>query len=598
MKQLTILYLFLITLLSSGLSFCNRDAVEDVSPRLLLKMQGEADGRYRSHVDIFLGSAKESFSTIEINTNYKWYIDELCTVPLWCQLSRPANALNINFPVSGHVTDKTLTFIVRIANPDPTPRSFTLVLRHVADPSLTATINITQGGLGDGLDIEDVSPYEMVAQFKAEGQMLLSGLGPVGTPEVFHFKVLTTLPWTLKMTPDKTNKNEPLSSWMSVKIDGGATAGASGNDLLLSGEGETTLIVSVDPNTSTRYARYANMSLQTQSAQIIVPIEQQTQTAYLEILQGVIPVGATFSIAAYDQARANRSIILPLEFTSNRNWEITGIVYDPADGNWLSLTPTSGSLNQAYGLSYATGSLTALENPALTSRSATVTFKGSYMRGTALVEDLTRVITVTQAAFVPAGPTAIIVEEFAGTNAKAHTVSFPCNYAFTITGGGPGFSAGTPIYNDGTKEWEVLIQAANNTNRDNGRTATFTIAADNLAYSDHNANISVSQDKEWWVVVTTPANNATLSFPNSFSAPAAKSIVFDGYLGGAGTWTATHSGSFNTFTPTNGVITGTKSISVGPTGQWFGERNWTVTITASHPKMQTDIVRTVSVRQN
>ena len=606
MKQLTILCLLFTTLLSSGVSYCSRDIYEGATPRLLAKMQGEPDIRYRSQIDVFLGSGKDHAITVDINTSHKWYIENITQIPLWCAVSLPSGI------IGGFVTDKTLTFTTRWENKDAAVRSFTLVLRHILDPMLCVTINVNQHGQGDGLDIVDIAPGTEIAQYKSGGQIFLSGMGPnENDPQTFKFKVLTTQPWTLRLSPDKTNASEPLSNWMSAKIDGGKTATTSGNELLLSGDGESDIIVSVQPNTSTRYFRYVNMSIQNAASGITVPIVQQSQTAYLDIVEGVMTVGPIMEIDAYDMAQNDRSIVKSLQFTSNRNWEIESIQYEPSNvGNWLSLTPSSGSLDQAYGQSDDEVILTAVENAALSSRKATVTFKGSYMRGTEVVTDLSRTLVVTQAAFVPVYPADnILVQQFAGTNAKSYTVSFPCNYEFAITDGGAGFSAGTPSFNAGTQLWDVIIQAANNEDKDNGRTATFTIAAVNTDYSSYNRTISVSQDKEWWIKVTNPANNAVMRFAKSsniINAPAAQTMRFDAYLGTGATWEAkavrTTTGLGGTanldLSPASGNISATNSITTRPSSAVVSEHLWTVTITVSHPYMHSALVTTVEVRQN
>ena len=608
MKHLTILCLLFTMLLSSGVSYCSRDIYEGATPRLLAKMQGEPDIRYRSQIDVFLGSGKDHAITVDINTSHKWYIENITQIPLWCAVSLPSGI------IGGFVTDKTLTFTTRWENKEAAVRSFTLVLRHILDPMLRVTINVNQRGQGDGLEIEDLSPYTQIAQYKNQGHIFLPGLGPnENDPQVFKFKVLTDHSWTLKMSPDKTNMNEPLNSWMSVQIDGGALAQASGNELLLSGQGEATLIMSVQPNASTRYARYANMSIQSTAAQILVPIVQQTQTAYLDISQNNVPV-TSLSLEAYDMAQADRSIIKTLQFTSNRNWEIESIQYEPSNvGNWLSLTPSFGSLNQAYGQSDDQVILTAAQNAALSSRKATVTFKGSYMRGTEVVTDLSRTLVVTQAAFMPVYPADnIIVPQFAGTNARTFSLSFPCNYAFSIEGGGEGFSVETLSFNAGTQQWDMTVRAADNPDENKGRSAVFTIAAVNEAYAAYNKNISVSQDKKWWVRLISPTNG-NMSFgsgstswtPPNTRPPTSQDITFSAYLGDGATWTATISSmsNINQFSPASGspqTLNNANSITIQPIYYVLAgtiSRTWSVNIVVTHADMHSGFSFSIAVKQ-
>ena len=165
MRNLTFLHISLMIIILSGMGFCTRDAFEGPAARLLVKEHGAPDSKYVSELNVYLGGYKGASVTIDVNTNYQWYIENssFYSIPNWCSVTTSAGPV-----YSGMVTSNTVTFTDKGDNMHPFVQMFTLVLCNSSDGSVKAKVHVYRNRVGELLEVLDHSTGVAPGQYNPD----------------------------------------------------------------------------------------------------------------------------------------------------------------------------------------------------------------------------------------------------------------------------------------------------------------------------------------------------------------------------------------------------------------------------------------------
>ncbi|MCL2727100.1 MAG: hypothetical protein FWD56_01800 [Bacteroidales bacterium] len=483
----------LLIALLTGMGFCTRDFYEGPAPRLLVKEHGAPDSQYKDAIDVYLDGNKGSSVTIDVNTNYQWFLDRptFNSIPIWCSVTTPSGL------ITGNVTDKTLTFTDRGDNVHPFPQMFTLILRNSANPSVYVTINVYRNIKNESFYVCDDSVGRNIIQdFTANGVILFNG----GNHDV-SFEVHADREWEITIRPTGVNRSEPVN-WITATSSDGDLGALIGNNLFLKPAAYDPIMgvrLEIDVNDSNRYPRTAEIEIKAMVAteginSIVLFVRQQTANAYIELEKpstynpypGTTYADYTFTTDPYTieiealnpNIRSGDDFTILLDSRSNREWN-AAIAYIDGAG-WLSIDPATGKFPEDVNTDEVALplALTFKPNTTYADRKAIITFTG-------IAGDLTpTVVYITQKAKTPYcnpdrtnlffGPSATVA------NGQRINISSNEEWTIDLTGGSTAFdySITGDRYNDREPGgvYITFYPRAKNMDPNNAPTAEYTIS--------------------------------------------------------------------------------------------------------------------------
>jgi len=335
------------------MGFCTRDVFEGPAPRLLVKEYGAPDSHYKSAIDVYLDGNKGTNVTIDVNTNYQWYVDRpsFNTVPSWCNVTIPSGL------VAGYVTDKTITFTDRGDNIHPFPQMFTLILRNSVDPNVYVTINVYRNIKNEAFYVDNymVDGLDYSGEFAAKRMVTLGA-----EVHELYFTLHTDQAWQLVVRPTGFNKTENVGDWITeVSVASPPmTAASAGINLFMESDqtGDFVIKVVCASNEAGFYPRFAEIELigliGTEVVNTVkIPITQQFKP-YLEILSGGVVPNLPFA--------GTGALPHTVTFRCNVDFYVDLPSWITMDGAGLGLTGPSGAGGDEYTLVFK-----ATDNPSM-----------------------------------------------------------------------------------------------------------------------------------------------------------------------------------------------------------------------------------------
>jgi hypothetical protein len=316
------------------------------------------------------------------------------------------------------------------------------------------------------------------------------------------------------------------------------------------GNGNATLVLTAEANEEFS-ARTATVTVRADVDGVTPQVINITQLGKAPSVVIDLPAGTDFPA---EGGTGNATL------TANVAWE-TAVTYEPAGTDWLSLNPDEGEAGQ-------TGiSVTATANPAITTRTATITVTAP---GHTLESPVA--VTVTQAAFEPAinaATTPLTFASIAGSQEIA--VDANIEWIATITG-----DAGISIDPNTAGTGDKLTVTATDNAALTTRAATITISATNASLGVTDIVINVTQEG-------SPFLTGTLSELNDFG----DTVTLEVNSAVDFTWTAEVDATADWLTAANDA-----GLKLTATINPFTARNATVTI-----KNGDEVVTTLTVTQ-